>query len=336
LIKSPYKLKKNFSRLNNFKNNFLIKIYKSLYLCRNVEELIKKVYPEQKMRTPTHLGIGQEAISVGLSLNLNKNDKIFCHHRSHLPYIATGGDIYKLFCELMGKKDGTSGGKGGSVHLCSTKKTYFASTAILGQSLGLAVGAGLTIKLKKKKSISVAIFGNASLEEGIAYEVLNFSSLKRIPTLFVYENNFYSTEMPNYKGYLKEINYKKTINSLRIKYIKIDGNNVADVYLKIKKIKKYIKKTSRPVFVEFITYRWLEHCGPFFDHEVQRNYRTKSEIFHWQKSCPVQNFRNYLKKKITEKKVENIEKRINKFIDFSYQKALNAKLPNKFDLLKNV
>jgi pyruvate dehydrogenase E1 component alpha subunit len=90
--------------------------------------------------------------------------------------------------------------------LCSNKGVHFASTAILGQSLGLAVGASLAFKIKNKKNISVAIFGNASLEEGVAYEVLNFASLKKIPTLFIYENNFYSIEMPNYKGYLKQIN----------------------------------------------------------------------------------------------------------------------------------
>jgi pyruvate dehydrogenase E1 component alpha subunit len=336
MIKSPYSLKKNFSKLKKFNNNFLIRIYKNLYLCRSVEELIKTFYPENKMKTPTHLGIGQEAISVGLSLNLNANDRIFCHHRSHLPFMAIGGNIYKLFCELMGKKNGTSGGKGGSVHLCSNKGVHFASTAILGQSLGLAVGASLAFKIKNKKNISVAIFGNASLEEGVAYEVLNFASLKKIPTLFIYENNFYSIEMPNYKGYLKQINYKKIISSLKIKYLKVDGNNVADVYLKISQAIKYIKKKTRPIFIEFLTYRWLEHCGPFYDYDLKRNYRSKDEIDHWKKACPVKNFRNFLVKKVKPKKIEDIEKKINKSINLNFQDALNSKTPNKTDLLKNV
>lgn len=336
MIKSQYNSKKNFSKFNKFNNDFLIKIYKNLYLCRNVEELIKDFYPKNKMRTPTHLGIGQEAISVGLSLNLNANDRIFCHHRSHLPFIAIGGSIYKLFCELMGKKNGTSGGKGGSVHLCSSKNIHFTSTAILGQSLGLAVGAGLALKINKKKNISVAIFGNASLEEGIAYEVLNFACLKKIPTLFIYENNFYSTEMPYYKGYLKQINYEKIISSLRIKYLKVDGNNVSDVYLKINEAVRYIKKKSAPIFIEFLTYRWLEHCGPFYDYDLKRNYRTKNEIDHWKKSCPVKNFRNYLVNRIDHKRVEDIEKRVNKFINLNFKNALNSKTPNKNDLLKNV
>ena len=94
----------------------LIKVYKKLYLIRYTEEIIRKKYPQKKMKTPTHLGIGQEAISTGVALNL-KNDSVFCHHRSHLLFLALDGSVYRLFCELMGKKDGVSGGKGGS-YIC--------------------------------------------------------------------------------------------------------------------------------------------------------------------------------------------------------------------------
>ena len=142
--------------------------------------------------------------------------------------------------------------------------------------------------------------------------------------------------MPSYKGYLKKINYQKIISSLGIKYLKVDGNNVSDVYLKINQAIKYIKKKSAPVFIEFLTYRWLEHCGPFYDYDLKRNYRTKTEIDHWKKSCPVKNFRNFLSERIGSKKIENIEKRINKSINSNFKKALSSKTPNKNDLLKNV
>tara|TARA_Y100000741_G_C18242691_1_gene554246 strand:- start:430 stop:1440 length:1011 start_codon:yes stop_codon:yes gene_type:complete len=336
MIKSYYPLKKNFNKILNHNQNFLIKVYKKLYLIRYTEELIQKTYSQKKMRTPTHLGIGQEAISAGIALNLKKNDTIFCHHRSHLPFLALDGSVYKLFCELMGKKDGVSGGKGGSVHLSLNKKFKFSSTAILGQSMGLAVGAGLSFKYLNKKNISVAFFGNASLEEGSSYESLNFSSLKNIPTLFVYENNFYSTEMPNYKGYMKKVDYKKIITSLGIKYIKVDGNNISDVYDVSQKAIKYIRKNQKPVFIEFITYRWLEHCGPYYDYELGRNYRKKNEIEHWKKGCPVITFRKELIKKFNEHKIIKIEKNVKKFILMNYTKASNAAFPKIKDLNTNV
>lgn len=336
MIRSPYKVKKNFSNFKNLNSNKLINLYKKLYLCRYVEELIQREYPKQIMKTPTHLGIGQEAISVGVCENLNKNDSIFCHHRSHLPYISLGGNIYKLFAELLGKKDGTSGGKGGSVHLTDRKKGYVASTAILGQSLGLAVGAGLANKFKKNKNISVAFFGNSSLEEGIAYEVLNFSSIKNIPVLFVYENNFYSTEMPNFKGDMKRVNYKKIINSLGIKYIKINGNDISQIYNQMKKVVTYIKRNIRPVFIEFITYRWLEHCGPYYDYEQNRNYRSKKELEHWMNLCPIKNYKQYLEKRFKKINLKNIERKIRNKVEKDYIKALYAKKPEKNELKKNV
>ena len=189
----------------------------------------------------------------------------------------------------MGKKNGSSGGKGGSVHLCSRSNGFYGSTAILGQAIGLAAGAGLAFKLKKKKNISVAFFGNSSLEEGLSFETLNFCSLKNIPTLFVYENNFYSTEMPNYKGDMKNFNPQKIVKGLGIRYLKVDGNNISDVLFKSKICDRLYKKNSRPVFIEFITYRWLEHCGPYYDYALK-----KDTIEQKKKSCIGRNFAQLL------------------------------------------
>lgn len=336
MIKSPFKTKKKFIKFKKFKLNFLKKIYQNLFLCRYAESIIQREYPKQQMKTPTHLGIGQEAISVGVCSNLFKKDNIFCHHRSHLPFIASGGNVYRLFCELLGKKNGTSGGKGGSVHLTDQKKGYFGSTAILGQSLGLAVGAGLANKIKKNKNISVAFFGNSSLEEGIAYEVLNFASLENIPTLFIYENNFYATEKPSNKGYMKKLNYQKIINALGIKYMKVDGNDVSEVYLQTKKMIEYMNKNSKPGFIEFITYRWLEHCGPYYDFQQNRDFRSKKEFEHWKKACPINNFRKYLKKRFKNLKIEKLENNIIKKTENSYKKAVRSNKPLKQDLLRNV
>ena len=210
------------------------------------------------------------------------------------------------------------------------------STAILAQSLGLSVGAGLANKIKKNNTISLSFFGNSSLEEGVAYEVLNFASLKKIPTLFVYENNFYSTEMPNYKGYMQNVDYKKIISSLNIKYYKIDGNDVSEVYIKVKEVLKKIKKDSKPIFIEFITYRWLEHCGPYYDYEQNRNYRSKKEIDHWKKSCPVLNFKRYINKRFKNANLSNLEKKITKKVERDFIKATKSKVPKKSEIFKNV
>tara|TARA_B100001540_G_scaffold280804_1_gene270414 strand:+ start:1110 stop:2120 length:1011 start_codon:yes stop_codon:yes gene_type:complete len=336
MIKSPYSSKKKFAKLKKFKKTFNLKLYKYLYLLRSVEEYIQKVYPNQKMRTPTHLGIGQEAISVGVCLNLKKKDSIFCHHRSHLPYLAMDGSVMKLFSELMGNKNGTSGGKGGSVHLTSYKNGYKGSTAILGQSIGLAVGAGLANKLKKNNNISVSFFGNASLEEGSAYESINFSSLMNIPTLFVYENNFYSSETNCTTGYMKTVDYKKIIGALGVAYKKVDGNDISQTLLETKKAVEFIRKNKKPYFIEFTTYRWLEHCGPFYDYELGRNYRKEKEINYWKKYCPLKNYKSFLEEQGLSNKIQLIEKKVDDFINKSYIKSYNSAKPKFNEIYKNI
>ncbi len=336
MIKSPFNRNKKFNKFNKFETSYLIKIYTNLFLNRVTEEIIQKNYSKGYMKTPTHLGIGQEAVSTGVCMNLKKNDYVFSHHRSHLPYIALGGNLYSLFCELMGKKNGVSGGKGGSVHLNINKKIKYASVAILGEPLGLAVGSGLAFKYKKKKNISCVFFGNATLEEGISYETLSFASLKKIPTLFVYENNFYSTEMSYDKRLNNCVDYKKLLESLNIPYLRVDGNNISETYTVSKKIIKYIRDNSKPFFIEFITYRWLEHCGPYYDYNMRRNYRSKKEIEHWKEACPIKNFRKFIIKKYEKKYIEILEKKIINKVTENFQKALNSDPPNKDSIYTNV
>jgi len=174
------------------------------------------------------------------------------------------------------------------------------------------------------------------LEEGSAYEALNFARLENIPVLFVYENNFYSTEMPTYRNYMEMDNYKKIVKSLNIKYKKIDGNNVADTYLQSGEVIKYIRKNLKPCFIEFITYRWLENCGPYYDYEQKKNYRKKEEIEHWKKACPVKNFKNFLTSCGLIKNVILIEKKIISKINNDYLKSIKSKFPKINDLYKNI
>lgn len=336
MIISPYKIKKNYRKFRNFDKNKLFRIYEKLFLNRTSEEIIQKNYSKGIFKTPTHLGIGQEAIAVGVCMNLKKNDYVYCHHRSHLPYISLDGDLYSFFCELMGKNQGSSGGKGGSVHLNINKNIKYASLAILGEPLGLAVGSGLAFKLKKKKNISCVFFGNASLEEGIAYETLSFSSLKKIPTLFIFENNFYSTEMKYNNNYAKKINYKKMLESMNISYLKIDGNNISETYFAAKKCIENIRKYSKPLFIEFLTYRWLEHCGPNYDFEVGREYRSKKEINYWKQACPVLNFREFLINKFNLEDILRIENKTIKYVIKCFSAAQNSKFPSDQSINTNV
>ena len=176
-------------------SNFLIEKFKMLLLIRKVELSIGLESKANSFKTPVHLAIGQEAIAVGISEFLKTSDFVFGNHRSHAHYLALGGSPQELISEILGKKDGCSAGRGGSMHIKAPDKGFMGSMPIVAGTISLAVGAGLQIS-KSSDQISVSYFGDGATEEGVFHESLNFASKFGVPTLFVCENNFYSVYTP--------------------------------------------------------------------------------------------------------------------------------------------
>ena len=205
-------------------------IYESLSEIRFTEEMIAENYKDQQMRTAIHLGTGQEGIATGVCANLQLGDAVFSHHRSHNHFLASGGSVFRLIAELYGSKEGCSKGRGGSVHLSHNQDVFFVSTAILGESVSLAVGRALAYKMEKRKNISVAFFGDAVWEEGVIYESLNFAAIHSLPVLFICENNQYSTESTFSSRKALNSEFTERARSFGVQAMKGDGNNVRDVF----------------------------------------------------------------------------------------------------------
>ena len=163
---------------------------------RMVEEAIAERYSEGKMRCPTHLSIGQEAVAVGVCSQLTPADYAMSTHRAHAHYLAKGGDLNRLIAEIYGKKTGCSGGLGGSMHLIDRDIGFMGSTAIVGNTIPVAVGMGLAIQNLNEDRISCVFFGDGSTEEGAFYEAASFAALRSLPVLFICENNFFSVYSP--------------------------------------------------------------------------------------------------------------------------------------------
>ncbi len=266
----------------------LVKLHKSLLLLRHAEETLAERYKEQEMRTPTHFGLGQEAVAVGVCAALNKDDVAYSHHRCHNHYLAKGGSVFRLAAELYGRSAGCSGGKGGSVHLTDVENGFIASSAILGETVALAVGSALAFSMDNESRVATVFFGDAVCEEGVFYESLNFASIKKLPVLFVCENNLYSTESALSVRQPGGTDLCERARSFKIESLKIDGNNVAEVYESAKKAIELCRNGSGPYFLECMTYRWLEHVGPFCDQEMGRTYRSQEELDAWKKKCPIE------------------------------------------------
>lgn len=228
---------------------------------RMVEEEIARRYPEQRIRTPVHLSLGQEAIAVAVcsAVAAGKPDKIFSTHRCHAHFLAAGGSLKALAAELYGLPDGCNSGRGGSMHLFDTNVGFMASMPIVGSSIPVACGAALASKLSGDGGIAVVFFGDAAVEEGVFHESLNIASVLNLPILFVCENNGYSINTP-----LKERQPDRPIVKLaeanNISAFNAEGNLerlAASVQISV----DYIRVARRPMLICFETYRWAEHCG---------------------------------------------------------------------------
>ncbi len=307
----------------------LFNIYYVMRRIRAVEEKIVEEYPKKQIRCPTHLSIGQEGVPAALAQVVTKHDYAISTHRGHAHYLAKGGDLDKMIAELYGKECGCSKGKGGSMHLIDVEQGFMGTSAIVGNSIPLGVGLALSLELKGLKNISCIFLGDGAIEEGSFYESLNFAVLRKLPTLFICENNLYSVYSPLDVRQPIDRQIHTIAEAVGAKTACCDGNNVIDSYETLNTICQEIRSGSGPWFVEFETYRWREHCGYNYDNDI--GYRTEEEYETWKRRDPIKTFVDYLKNNYSIEvvnKLEQIDQNIFKEVEEAFEKAKKASYPD--------
>ncbi len=259
---------------------------------RLVEEGIAERYPQGKMRCPTHLSIGQEAAAIGVGLALKHSDLAVSTHRAHAHYLAKGGDLKAMLAEIYGKAAGCSRGRGGSMHLIDTKVGFMGSTAIVSNSTPVGVGLALSLQLRKSTAVSAVFCGDGAIEEGAFYESANFAAVRKLPVLFVCENNFYSVYSHLRVRQPEGRKIYKMVEAIGVPSALVDGNNPQAVYQAAEAAIARIRKGEGPFFLELTTYRWREHCGPNYDNDI--GYRTEEEFQEWKQRDPIPRFEQKL------------------------------------------
>ena len=305
---------------------------------RSVEEKIADVYPENEIRCPTHLSIGQEAVPASISQCLSKSDFAVSTHRGHAHYLAKGGDLNSMIAELYGKSTGCSKGKGGSMHLIDTNCGFMGTSAIVGNSIPLGVGLGLSISLKKTQNLSCIFLGDGAIEEGVFYESLNFAVLKNLPILFICENNLYSVYSPLEVRQPQNRSITSIASSIGSKVAKCDGNDAIKSYFLLENVVKKIKEEGGPWFLEFETYRWREHCGYNYDNNI--GYRTEEEFQYWKKRDPIllieKEMSDLVGTKLFKKSIFEINKQIDMEINYAFKKAKDDPFPEKGEAFEGI
>jgi pyruvate dehydrogenase E1 component alpha subunit len=253
-----------------------VKLYSAMLRIRLIEEAIANEYPKGEMRCPVHLSVGQELLPSLVSLVVSNKDLAVSTHRSHAHYLAKGGSLPKFISELFGKATGCSKGRGGSMHLIDLDVNFMGSTAIVGNSIPVGVGLGYGAKLRGDGAVVLIYIGDGAVEEGAFYESVNFAAVRKIPAIFLCENNNFSVYSHISERQPQNRRIFTMAEGLGITSKYLDSSNPDKSLIELRDVIETTRSTHSPAFIEIDTFRFLEHCGPASDDHL--DYRDSNYI----------------------------------------------------------
>lgn len=265
-------------------NDVFLRILQRMVVIRETEEWIAKEIENGNVKCPCHLAVGQEATPSVLAEFLTKDDRVYGTHRSHNQYLAITDDVEGLLAEVLGKASGCSRGMGGSQHLINVNRGFGGSVPIVGGTIPIACGAALAMKLKHKKDISVAFFGDGATEEGVFHESMNIASTMHLPICFICENNLFASHLHILERQ-PDLSVCRYADAHKIRNKQLDGNSVKDLYLALEEVVSEIRKTGKPFFVEVMTYRWKGHVG--YREDIDVGVKRKEDLNFWKERDPI-------------------------------------------------
>lgn len=310
----------------------LISQLRMMLMIRRTEEVLGDAVAARQVVCPVHLGIGQEAVAVGVAEHLRSSDRVFGAHRSHSHYLAMGGDLYRLLAEILGKADGCSRGMGGSMHLFEGKSGLMGTVPIVAGTVPLAVGAALAARKDGRGDIAVAYFGDGAAEEGVIHESLNLASAWKLPVLFVCENNLFSSHL--------HISLRQPADRVAryadahcIAAHTLDGNDVVAVSRAAAELIERARRGDGPGFLEAVTYRWRGHVGHREDEDVGVD-RGK-DLHLWKERDPVRRLRDSLiaEGTLDGEAAEAIDREVREVVAQNWARAVAADYPHMSQLL---
>ena len=264
-------------------------LLRGMILIRRFEEKCAEQYSAMKIRGFLHLGIGEEAIPVGVMQALAPQDAIVATYREHGHALARGIPAGAVMAEMYGKADGCSRGRGGSMHLFDAVTRFYGGNAIVGGGIPLAVGLGLADRMQGRPNVTACFFGEGAVAEGEFHESLNLAALWKLPVLFLCENNLYAMGTAlQLSESVTDIHRKAAGYGLASEIV--DGMDVTAVEAAARRATEAIRDGKGPHFLELRTYRFRPHS--MFDPEL---YRDKDEVEAWKRRGPIVTFTQRLR-----------------------------------------
>jgi pyruvate dehydrogenase E1 component alpha subunit len=311
-----------------------LELYRQLLLIRRAEERIRREYPGDQLKTPVHLGIGAEAIAVGVLHAAPRGVKVFGTYRNHAIYLALTDDLDGFFGELYGRVTGCGRGKAGSMHLTAPDKGLVATSAVVGTTIPVAVGAALAQQLRGDTTPVVVFFGDGAVEEGVFWESLNFACLRKLPVLFVCEDNGLAIHTPveARQGFRSIV---EAVAPFRCEIGEADGSDLEAVIGTTGQVLSRMAAQRTPGFVCFPYFRTLEHVGPAEDFKA--GYRPRPTDEQLAALDPVRRCEARLAAHgVPAGDLERIANEIDRRIDASVDRAERAPFPAGDELTEHL
>lgn len=310
----------------------LTEMYRKMVEIRFFEEKVFDLYAQNLVPGTVHLYAGEEAVAVGVCSNLRKEDYITSTHRGHGHCIAKGADLKRTMAEILGKKTGYCKGKGGSMHIADFSVGMLGATAVVGAGIPIAVGAALSVKLRKTDQVVACFFGEGASNQGTFHEGINMASTWQLPVIFVCENNLYA--MGTRQSRVMNIeNVADRAIAYGISGVTIDGNDVLAVYEGAEKAIDRARKGEGPTLIECKTYRQKGHSRV-----DPARYRPREEVEAWLAKDPIKRFREELLKTntIIEAEAQRIEREVSARIEEAVKFAMESPYPDPEEALEDV
>ena len=334
-LSNPSKYQHDINVNNQELNDLLIQL-KMMIRIRLAERCLANAKRDGLIGGPVHLGVGQEAISVGVSAELRNTDRVFSGHRSHGHILSLGSNLHRLFAEVLGKETGLSHGMGGSMHLWDQPNGFYGAVPIVAGTVSLAVGAALAVTLQGGENIAVAYLGDGAVEEGVVHESLNLARISKAPILFVIENNLFASHMHISLRQPKEATARFAAAN-DIPYEIVDGNDVVEVRKAANKLIANSRSGNGPGFLEAVTYRWYGHVDWREDIDVGVK-RSEEEILQWKKRDPISRLVAGLKNKglLNDHTLTEMENSIEREVTDAWALAMTDPYPDDAALFSRV
>ena len=306
--------------------------YQKMLELRLLELKVQELYRNGRLPGFVHLYLGEEAVAVGVCSNLEERDLVFSTHRGHGHALAKGVPAQVVLAELWGKTTGSSGGRGGSMHMYAPEYGFMGTNGIVGAPIPLATGAALSVMLRKKGQVVVSFFGDGAVNCGSFHEAVNMGTVWDLPVVYVCENNLYATEMA-FSRATKNVDIASRAAAYGLPGVAVDGQDVVAVHEAAAVAIRRAREGGGPTLIECKTYRYVGH----HEGDPGTDYRTREEVQQWKQRDPVKLARKrLLDLGAAEGDLQAIDQEMEQLIERAVEFAENSPEPSAASVTEHV